>query len=180
MEPRRSPKAIWSILNHLRSERKYHPRILPCVLHLCMFIHDNLPHPFRVLLYFGKTATSVLSRTRLLPSRRKITPSQLKHFVVGDTRGKYWERTSASQRRTIAPCWDETQGSCMSASLCEFKKTSSSFWNASKKFWMLFMKLLLWAMSVQWLTDRQMNNYKEIQLNALSVFSHTGAAGKLA
>lgn len=45
---------------------------------------------------------------------------------------------------------------------------------------MLFMKLLLWAMSAQLLTDSQMNNYKEIQLNAVPVFSHTGAAGKLA
>lgn len=119
----KSPKPIWIISDHLRSERKYHPRILPRVPHLYTLIHDNLPHTFRVLLYFGKTAASVLSRTRSPSSRRKITPSQLKHFVIGDTRKKYWERTSASQRRTIAPCWDETQGSCMSASLCEFRKT---------------------------------------------------------
>lgn len=107
MEFRKSPKPIWSILNHLSSERKYHPRIFPCVPPLYTFIHDNLPHTFRVVLYFGKTAAPVPSRTRLPSSRRKITSFQLKHFVIGDTREKYWERTSASQRRTISPCWDE-------------------------------------------------------------------------
>lgn len=145
MEPRKGPKPIWNILNHLRSERKYNPRILS---HLYTFIHDCLPHTFRVLLYFGKTVASVLSRTRLPSSRRKITPSHLKH-VIGNTREKYWERTSASQRRTIASCWDGTQGSCMSASLCEFRKNSHSFWNATKKLWMLSMQLLSWPMSVQ-------------------------------
>lgn len=149
MESRKSPKPIWSILNHLRSERKYHIRIFPCVPHLYMFIQGNPRYTFRILLYLGKTEASILSRSRLPSSKRKIKPSQLKHFVVGDTRETYWERTSASQRIEIAPCWDETQGSCVSASLCEFRKISCSFWNASKKFWMLFMKLLLWAMSVQ-------------------------------
>lgn len=153
MESRKSAKPIWNILDDLRSEKKYHPRILLCVPHLYTPVHDNLPHTFRVLLYFGKTEASVLSRTRLPSSRRKITPSQLKDFVIGDTRGKYWERISASQRRTTAPCWDGTQGSFMSASSCEFRKTSRSFWNTSKKFWMLFTKLLLWAVCS--VADRQ-------------------------
>lgn len=82
-------------------------------------------------MYSGNTGASGLSRTKWSSSRRTIIPSQLKHFITGNSWEKYWEDILASHGRRTACCWAETQSSCMSASLREFRKTSCSFWNAS-------------------------------------------------
>lgn len=101
-----------------------------------MFV-SLFPFPYEVLLGYWCTLETL--QHLVYPELsdplqgRTIIPSQLTHFITGNTWEKYWEDTSASQGRVIACCWDETESSSMSASLCEFMwKTSSSFWNASE------------------------------------------------